>query len=163
MKEAIQIIKKPWGGTVTEVVEKDKDGVDNEGFVTFKGQYFETKNAKLYTPPQTRIPLYLAAVGERAVEAAALYTDGLITISKPDNCKHLFEIFDKLLLMNGKDPTNQFEGSCCVRRTGTRPLTGDQIHAAQDSIAGHGIGDLRANGDKNGDHNFGTGGPNFRP
>ena len=105
MKEAIQIIKKLWGGTVTEVVEKDKDGVDNEGFVTFKGQYFETKNAKLYTPPQTRIPLYLAAVGEEAVEAAALYTDGLITISKPDNCKHLFEIFDKTASMNGKDPT----------------------------------------------------------
>ena len=103
---------------------------------------------------------------KRAVEAAALYTDGLITISKPDNCKHLFEIFDKTASDQlERDPTKSSSGKDLVASGAQEPgpLTGDQIHAAQDSIAGHGIGDLRANGDKNGDHNFGTGGPNFRP
>ena len=62
-----------------------------------------------------------------------------------------------------KTPPNQF-GKDLVASGAQEPGPyGDQIHAAQDSIAGHGIGDLRANGDKNGDHNFGTGGPNFRP
>lgn len=100
--EAIQIIKNLWRRKDTEPPDNGYSDVDNEGFVTFQGKYFKIKNAKLYTPPHTNIPLYFAAVGEEAVRTAALYTDGLITVSKPDKCKQLFEIFDKTATENGK-------------------------------------------------------------
>jgi coenzyme F420-dependent glucose-6-phosphate dehydrogenase len=63
---------------------------DNNGFVDFNGDYFKIKNAKLYTPPSSgKIPLYMAAVGEQATKIAARYTDGLITITKPDKSRDI--------------------------------------------------------------------------
>jgi hypothetical protein len=42
------------------------------------------------------IPFYMAAVGEQASnQTAATYTDGLITLTKPDKSKAVFGIFDK--------------------------------------------------------------------
>jgi coenzyme F420-dependent glucose-6-phosphate dehydrogenase len=103
--EAIQIIKKLWGEKAAEKPKDPNGDIDDEGFVTFEGDYFKTKSAKLYTPPQTKIPLFLAAVGEKAVKAAAEFTDGLLTVSKPGNCEELFEIFDKHAIINNKDPS----------------------------------------------------------
>jgi len=103
--EAIQIIKKLWGEKGNDVPKDPRRDIDAEGFVTFEGKYFKTKSAKLYTPPQTKIPLFLAAVGEEAVKAAAEYTDGLLTVSKPGNCEELFEIFDKHATLKNKDPS----------------------------------------------------------
>jgi coenzyme F420-dependent glucose-6-phosphate dehydrogenase len=95
--EAIQIINKLW--------EEGKIGNDDDGFVNFSGQYFKIKNAKLYTPPSSgKIPLYMAAVGEEATKTAAKYTDGLITVSKPDKSKEIFDIFEKAAVEEGKDP-----------------------------------------------------------
>jgi coenzyme F420-dependent glucose-6-phosphate dehydrogenase len=48
--------------------------------------------------------LYLAAVGEEATKTAAKYTDGLITVSKPDKTKEIFDIFEKAAVEEGKDP-----------------------------------------------------------
>lgn len=110
--EAIQIIKKLWNkkDQVQSVTSKENIKVDpsvpSNGFVTFDGQYFKVKDAKLYTSPATNIPLYMAASGTEATETAANYTDGLITISKPDKVKEMFERFDKAALKAGKEPMN---------------------------------------------------------
>jgi coenzyme F420-dependent glucose-6-phosphate dehydrogenase len=78
---------------------------DNNGFIDFNGDYFKIKKAKLYTPPSSgKIPLYMAAVGEKATKAAAKHTDGLITATKPDKSKEIFEIFDKAANEEAKDP-----------------------------------------------------------
>ncbi len=107
--EAIQIIKKLWNNKEdnkqTQAGEQ-RQSTENEGFVNFKGDYFKTKDAKLYTPPSTNIPLFLAASGPDATRTAARYTDGVITISKPEKVKEMFDIFDKTALEEGRDPQN---------------------------------------------------------
>jgi G6PDH family F420-dependent oxidoreductase len=104
-KEAIQIIKNLWKRpdaiTATNNVNQS---IDKDGFVTFQGQYFKIKNARLYTSPQTKIPLYMAAVGEKATKTAAIFTDGLITVSTPDKSKKILDNFDKHARAHDKDP-----------------------------------------------------------
>jgi coenzyme F420-dependent glucose-6-phosphate dehydrogenase len=46
----------------------------------------------------------MAASGEEAIQTAAKYTDGLITTSKPDNSKEIFDIFNKAAIEEGKNP-----------------------------------------------------------
>jgi coenzyme F420-dependent glucose-6-phosphate dehydrogenase len=109
--EAIQIIKKLWHKKegikqTTGSNSSDQTQKDNEGFVNFNGEYFKIKDANLYTSPSTTIPLYMAASGPKAIRAAAKYTDGLITISKPDKAKEMFDIFDKTALEEDKEPKN---------------------------------------------------------
>jgi G6PDH family F420-dependent oxidoreductase len=97
--EAIHIIRKLWEGS-----KKEKE---NGGFINFNGQYFKIRNAKLYTPHSSeKIPLYMAASGEEATLTAAKYTDGLITIEKPDKSKEIFDIFDKAAIEVGKNPNH---------------------------------------------------------
>jgi coenzyme F420-dependent glucose-6-phosphate dehydrogenase len=99
--EAIQIIRKLWEGSKKE---KENNNNNDNGFIEFNGQYFKIKNAKLYTPPSSeKIPLYMAASGEEAIQTAAKYTDGLITTSKPDNSKEIFDIFNKAAIEEGKN------------------------------------------------------------
>jgi G6PDH family F420-dependent oxidoreductase len=94
--EAIQIIRRLWEGSIKEK--------ENNGFIEFNGQYFKIKNAKLYTPPSSKkIPLYMAASGEGAIQTAAKYTDGLITTAKLDKSKETFDIFDKTAIEEGKN------------------------------------------------------------
>lgn len=115
--EAIQIIKKLWNKKeekkhidypVLDYGETNisNDDSDADGFVSFTGEYFQIKSAKLYTPPSTDIPLYMAASGPEATQIAARYTDGLITISKPDKVKEIFDIFDKAAVEEGRDPSS---------------------------------------------------------
>jgi coenzyme F420-dependent glucose-6-phosphate dehydrogenase len=97
--ESIQIINKLWkkGRRSTRPKWEDEDddykgnnnNSDNNSFVDFNGDYFKIKNAKLYTPPSSeKIPLYMAAVGEKATKAAAKHTDGLITVTKPNKSRY---------------------------------------------------------------------------
>jgi coenzyme F420-dependent glucose-6-phosphate dehydrogenase len=116
--EAIQIINKLWGRDRNLKNSERSSNIDYEennsreasiddddnGFVTFKGKYFKIKNAKLYTPPSTNIPLYMAGSGPQAIKAAAKYTDGLITTSKPDQVGEVFNIFDSAAQEVNKDP-----------------------------------------------------------
>src|SRR5919202_1950954 len=107
--EAIQIIKNLWdAGRREKRSSSNSDSNDNynndSSFVDFFGQYFKIRDAKLYTPPfSEKIPLYMAAVGEQATKTAAKYTDGLITVTKPDKSKEIFDIFDKAASKEGKD------------------------------------------------------------
>jgi coenzyme F420-dependent glucose-6-phosphate dehydrogenase len=116
--EAIQIINKLWGRDRNLKNSERSSNIDYEennsreasiddddnGFVTFKGKYFKIKNAKLYTPPSTNIPLYMAGSGPQAIKAAAKYTDGLITTSKPDQVGDVFNLFDSAAQEVNKDP-----------------------------------------------------------
>ena len=47
----------------------------------------------------------MAASGSDAIQVAARYTNGLISTSKPNNAKEIFDIFDKAAIEEGKDPT----------------------------------------------------------
>jgi coenzyme F420-dependent glucose-6-phosphate dehydrogenase len=114
--EAIQIINILWKKTKSlknlekfsdtdpEINNNNQASIDKDGFVSFNGKYHKLKNAKLYTPPSTNIPIYMAASGLKAIKSAARYTDGLITTSKPDNAREVFEVFDKTALEANKDP-----------------------------------------------------------
>ncbi len=46
----------------------------------------------------------MAASGSEAIQTAAVYTDGLITISKPDQVREVFDKIEKAALEAGKDP-----------------------------------------------------------
>jgi coenzyme F420-dependent glucose-6-phosphate dehydrogenase len=111
--EAIEIINNLWKKGQQPQSQRAKETkftsgnkhIDRDGFLTYNGQYFRTKSAKLYTPPSYPIPLYMAASGPEAITAAATFTDGLITISKPKNSKEVFDKFDHAAKAAGKDPT----------------------------------------------------------
>jgi coenzyme F420-dependent glucose-6-phosphate dehydrogenase len=89
--EAIQIIRKLW----KKDGEDNNKGLDNDGFLNFIGKYFKIRNAKLYSPPSQNIPLYMAAVGEQSIKTAAKYSDGIITVVKPNKAAKIFDVFDK--------------------------------------------------------------------
>lgn len=113
--EAIEIINNLWhkGQQSLPQPQPDKETkftfgntqIDKDGFLTYNGKYFRTKSAKLYTPSSHPIPLYMAASGPEAIVAAATFTDGLITTSKPSNSKEVFDKFDQAAKAAGKDPT----------------------------------------------------------
>ena len=103
-KESIEIIQSLWMGKTSQIKTDKIEEIDNEGFVTYNGEYFKTHRAKLYTPPKTTIPLYMAAVGEEATKIAAALTDGIITVTKPYKSDKIFRIFDKEAIASGKDP-----------------------------------------------------------
>jgi coenzyme F420-dependent glucose-6-phosphate dehydrogenase len=102
--EAIRIISRLWQQGRTTTPKGEDNNEDHDGFVEFDGEYFKIRNAKLYTPPTGKIPLYMAAGGEQAIKTAAKYTDGLITLAKPDKANKTFEMFDKAAVKEGKDP-----------------------------------------------------------
>jgi coenzyme F420-dependent glucose-6-phosphate dehydrogenase len=82
-KEAIQIIRGLW------------ENKDKNGFLNLNGEYFLMRNAKLYTPPTKRIPIYMAATGQQATKVAAKYADGLISYLRPDEAgKTVLRVFD---------------------------------------------------------------------
>jgi coenzyme F420-dependent glucose-6-phosphate dehydrogenase len=89
-KEAIQIIRELWAAKV------------NDGFVSFNGEYFLLRDAKLYTPPVSRIPIYMAASGQQATKIAAQFADGLITYLKPDQARQVLSTFDATSRREGR-------------------------------------------------------------
>jgi coenzyme F420-dependent glucose-6-phosphate dehydrogenase len=51
--------------------------------VTFDGKYFKTRDAKLYSRPERRPPIYMSAFGEQAAEMAGRIADGVWTLADP--------------------------------------------------------------------------------
>lgn len=91
LQESIEIIRALW--------EKD--------FVTYKGKYFSTRIANLYTKPKTRIPIYVAANGPMSAYLAGKYGDGILTLPAPTSYykETLFPAFEKGAREAGKDPS----------------------------------------------------------
>jgi len=72
MSEALEIIHRLFEG------EK----------LTFKGTYYKTDRAKLYSPPLHQIPIYLAAAGPKSARLAAEKSDGVIaSVKNPTETK----------------------------------------------------------------------------
>jgi coenzyme F420-dependent glucose-6-phosphate dehydrogenase len=68
MKEALFIIRNLLNG------EK----------LDFKGNYYSTEKAKLYSPPKKKVPIWLAAGGPKSAQLASEYADGLmISVKDP--------------------------------------------------------------------------------
>jgi coenzyme F420-dependent glucose-6-phosphate dehydrogenase len=99
MLEAKEIIEKLW------YADRKPFKQGRNGFVYFNGEYFLIRQARLYTPPKTHIPIYIAGSGERSTRAAAKYSDGLITFVKSKDSMKMFKIFNAEAKRNGKDPT----------------------------------------------------------
>lgn len=90
LEEAIKIIKKLW----------------NQDWVDFEGTYYTIKKSNLYTKPETKIPLYVAALGRRSAELAGAEGDGLVTNElDPVLIKErLLPAFEHGAKQAGKDP-----------------------------------------------------------
>lgn len=69
LEEAIAVIRKMWSGE----------------FVNYRGKHYTLKNARLYTPPKSPIPLFVAGIGPKAAEMAGRLGDGFLTPETEDN------------------------------------------------------------------------------
>ncbi len=86
--EAVTIIKSLWKGD----------------FTNYEGRHFKLSQARLYTKPRCRIPLYLAASGPKAVRMAGLHGDGLITNSEEKSLPRIIKLFEESVAESGRDP-----------------------------------------------------------
>ncbi|MGI0090930.1 MAG: LLM class flavin-dependent oxidoreductase [Nitrososphaerales archaeon] len=65
LKDALEIITRLWSGN----------------FEQFDGFFYRLRHAKLYTPPRTKIPIFVAAGGHSTAELAGEFGDGIIGFS----------------------------------------------------------------------------------
>jgi coenzyme F420-dependent glucose-6-phosphate dehydrogenase len=107
-KEAIQIIRKLWHRKVDEsrAGANPNSDHDKDGFVNFNGEYFLIRGARLYTPPITQIPIYMAATGMHATKIAAKYSDGLISYLPPSEAAEIIQRFENEAKKVGREPNN---------------------------------------------------------
>jgi G6PDH family F420-dependent oxidoreductase len=82
LEEAVEILRLLWQG----------------GNQSFHGRYFTVENARLYTLPETKIPLIVAASGPQSAEVAGRIGDGFVSTA-PD--KKIVEAFQQ---SGGKGP-----------------------------------------------------------
>src|SRR6266568_2385836 len=89
--EAIELIRALWRGEE----------------VTFEGTYYQTRKAKLFTPPASKIPLYISTVAPSSAAFAGTYGDGLFTLGgkQPDLYRQLLKNFEDGAREAGKDPS----------------------------------------------------------
>jgi coenzyme F420-dependent glucose-6-phosphate dehydrogenase len=111
--EAAQIIRKLWQQKTNndDNNDYDDDGEDTEddddSFVYFNGEYFLIRNAKLYSPPTSHIPIFIAAAGPESSKASAKYSDGLITFLKAKESQRILDIFDKTIRKHSKQESSK--------------------------------------------------------
>lgn len=92
LQEAIELIRALWTG--------------NE--VTHDGKYYQTRKARLYTPPAAPIPIYISALVPASAHFAGKYGDGLFTVSgkQPEMYRQMLEQFARGAREAGKDPAH---------------------------------------------------------
>jgi len=90
MIEAIELIRQLWSGEA----------------VTHRGEYYETRQARLYTRSDGPIPLYISALVANSARIAGKYGDGLITVGgeAPEHYRALLENFAAGAKEAGKNP-----------------------------------------------------------
>jgi G6PDH family F420-dependent oxidoreductase len=76
LREAVDLLRRLWSGEL----------------VTYDGEYFSTDAARIYTRPEGRIPVYLAASGPEAAVLAAEIGDGLIVSGSSDEPVETFQV-----------------------------------------------------------------------
>ena len=63
LEEAIEIMQALWSG----------------GFVNYEGKYYTIRNAKLYTKPKKKIPIYIATSNKKVAGMAGRLSNGILT------------------------------------------------------------------------------------
>ncbi len=61
-----------------EIIEKLLNGEK----INYKGKYYRSENVKLYSPPVTKVPIFISANGPKSASIAAQYSDGIIVSVK---------------------------------------------------------------------------------
>ncbi len=95
LREAIQLIRELWA----------------DDYVTHEGEYFRTKQAKIFDKPPSPVPILVAAGGPKAAELAGELGDGIIVTSgkKPElYTKDLIPGSERGLKISGRD-ASRFE------------------------------------------------------
>jgi len=90
LSEAVGLIRKLWSG-------------DD---VTHDGQYYHTRNARLYDLPSQPVPIYMAASGPKSARLAGQYGDGWITGGKELMMPEMHAAFEAGARAAGKDPVS---------------------------------------------------------
>lgn len=90
LKEAIEIMRALWNGET----------------LSYKGKYYRTKQAKLYTPPKSKIPIYVSALVPQSARFAGEHGDGLMTVGgKPETLyRQVLKNFADGARATGKNP-----------------------------------------------------------
>jgi coenzyme F420-dependent glucose-6-phosphate dehydrogenase len=79
LAEAIELMRNLWSG------EK----------ITHRGEFYQTRQAKLYTRPKEPVPIYVSTMVPASARFAGEHGDGLITVGgeDPDTYQQIFENF----------------------------------------------------------------------
>lgn len=95
LEEAVTVIRKLWSGE----------------FTYFDGKYYRLKEARLYTPPRGRIPIYVGASGPRMAEIAGRLCDRFLTLNAPEGRIRdvVFPAFVKGLAQSGRSFDDVFK------------------------------------------------------
>lgn len=74
--------------------------------VSFDGKYYQTKKAKLYTPPASEIPIIVSSLVPHSAEFAGRYGDSLWTVGgkQPGIYEDIIKNFEKGARQAGKEP-----------------------------------------------------------
>ena len=86
--EAVQLIRQLWSGQR----------------ISFQGRYFQTNQIKLYDPPPSPPPIFVAASGPKSAQLAGQYGDGWITEANGVKNPELVAAFDRGAHDSGRDP-----------------------------------------------------------
>lgn len=91
LRDACEIVSRLWDG------ER----------VSYDGHYWTLDGAKLYTVPEKRPPLYVAANGPKTAKVAGEYADGLLTLVDPESYEEeLVPALEAGANRAGRDPEN---------------------------------------------------------
>lgn len=94
MREALQIMR--------QLLDGEK--------LTYEGDYYQTKSAKLYSPPHQRVSLWLAAGGPKSAQLAAEFADGIVvSVKDPAEAK------ERVLVPAGRTDGATTPGICATR------------------------------------------------
>ena len=101
-----------WPG-YTERQERLAEAIDlirtllNEEEVTYEGRYYSTRKSKLFTPPASKIPIYISSMEPESATFAGKFGDGLISVGgkQPDLYRQLLKNFENAAREAGKDPS----------------------------------------------------------
>ncbi len=86
LEEAVEVMRRLW----TE-----------DGFVSHRGKHYTVDTARIYTRPDTPLPIYMSGFGPEATDVAARIADGYITTS-PDK-----DLLDRFRANGGGDKPAQ--------------------------------------------------------
>ena len=87
-EEALEIITRLLGGET----------------VTFGGRHFRTRDARLYTLPERRPPVYMSAFGEQAAEIAGRLCDGVWCLADPTTAPPVIAAYRRACEQSGREP-----------------------------------------------------------